>query len=354
MKKLTTLFAFALLAVSVQFAYAVNTHSFRYTPSDIYNLDADYSTYQNSYFDGETGMQYWTKKSANRYIQNNVGITPGTTWTTLNYVYVVQETSASYLYNQFYLYGTSTYTNLSFFSGVGHDPTKLSSFTVDGRTISVYRLETLSAVSLPTLEISGSGITAGTSTTIGSRIYAVIPSNNASLMSGVNSSSTLTSFLYNYGCPGCTPSIDWIDSLGVEDTPVTLSASSSAKACGITDIGGCIYNAGVSLFAPTEISVNQFKTLTLASSSPFAYVYDLGNLYNDVFTQSTTTDITVTVGNLHFVPGASSTLTFISPAMISAVPFASKIKLILTALVWLLLAQTVYYRVLRMFANNSI
>lgn len=352
MKKITTLFAFAFLALSVQFAYAVNTHSFRYTPSDIYNLDADYSTYQNSYFDSETGMQYWTKKSATRYTQTNVGITPGTTWTSLNYVYVVLEQSGTFLYNQFYVYGTSTFTNIS--GGSGHDPTKLSTFTVDGRTISVYRLETIAGLSLPTFEISGSSINSGTSTTLNSRWYAVIPSNNASLMSGVNSSSTLTSFLYNYGCPGCAPSIDWIEALGVEDTPVTLSASSSARACGLTDIGGCIYNAGVSLFAPNQTSVDKFKTLTLASSSPFSYVYDLGNLYNDIFTQSTTTDITVTASNLRFVPGATSSLTFISPAMISSVPYAGKIKSILTFLVWFLLAQTVYYRVLRMFANNSI
>ena len=316
-------------------AYAV-THDFKYQVSDSYNTTADHTTYQNNYFDSTTGMQYWTKKSSN-YRQTNVTWTTGSTFT------VFMEASSTYLYNQFYVYGSSTHPNMS--NGSFQNPDKISTFLVDGRWISQYRLYTQSGVTLTNLEINTAGVGIGTSTQLNTRIYAVLPGVPSI---SVTSEAELVSLQQSYGCPGCAPSLDWIgsDGLGLTDSIPTLSSSTQYQVCGITDIGGCISNAGVYLFAPNQTAVDKFRRLTLASSSPFTYVYDVPVLYTELFSQSTTTTLTIS---------ASTTLgviTFISPAMISNVPYAGRIRIIIGWIIWLFVVQTIYYIVLNMYSSE--
>jgi len=102
------------------------------------------------------------------------------------------------------------------------------------------------------------------------------------------------------------------------------------------------------MVAPASTTMQNFKSLTLENRFPFAYAYDIGAMRNDLFNapDAGTTTIAVTV------PGFG-TLTFLSAAMIAAVPFAATIKTILAALMWLLAAEFIYLTVIRSHNPNT-
>jgi len=119
--------------------------------------------------------------------------------------------------------------------------------------------------------------------------------------------------------------------------------------CSITSLGGCIKNAGVSLFYPDPQSVNNFKNLSevVKSRFPFKYGYEIGTIRNELFnsTQTASSTVSVTIRTWTFV--------FLSKEKIEAVPFANTIKLILGFLLWLMAIEYIYYRVIKIHDNNS-
>lgn len=175
------LFIIAILSLSVNSAFA-QAHQFKYTPSDTENTSATIAN-ATAYTD-TNGVQYWTKNASTRFVQNNA------TWTTSNYVYVFVEDTSNWLYNQSYIYGSSTKTNLSFYASTGHAPDKINSFTVDGKTISMYRYYTEAGLTFPTFETNlASGVSA--------RIYGFYPSSSFSAPA-VTNQATMYSFLATF------------------------------------------------------------------------------------------------------------------------------------------------------------
>lgn len=173
------LLSFLILSTQSVFAQA---HQFKYTPSDTENVTATVSN-ATAYTDSN-GVQYWVKNGSGRFVQNNA------TWTTSAYVYVFVEDTSNWLYNQSYIYGSSTYTNLSFYSGFGNPPDKITSFTVDGKTISMYRYYTLAGLTFPTFETN-------LASAVSARIYGFYPSNSFT-PPAVTNQATMYSFLSNF------------------------------------------------------------------------------------------------------------------------------------------------------------
>ena len=132
------------------------------------------------------GKNYWYRISSSRFYQ-------AVPWVSKNYVYVFIEGTTNYLYNQVYVYGTSTQPNIVTDS-FSH-PEIVRSFIVDGRTISIYRLYTKPNISLPTFELNLFGTTGNA--TSSTRIYGVIPSNSYTAPTPTDQA-TMYSFLSSY------------------------------------------------------------------------------------------------------------------------------------------------------------
>jgi len=200
MKKLYIGLSVFLLTV---YAYGavLDTHEFKYTPYDGYNTVATTSGWESVAQGTSSGLYYWTNKSASSFTMTGVGIAPNSYWTSQAYVYVVIDNATSYLYNQQYIYGSSTKTNIndSFV-----DPVTVNSFTVDGRTVAVKRLTTTAGYKMSTFECVTCINAFGTSSAQ-TRMYLAMPSNSASLMNSVNSEASLVSFI-NANAPAVIPS----------------------------------------------------------------------------------------------------------------------------------------------------
>lgn len=124
--------------------------------------------------------------------------------------------------------------------------------------------------------------------------------------------------------------------------------------CSLTAIGGCIKNAFVWMFYPSSASLTQFSQIDYTSKFPFVYVYQLGQIRNALLTASSTAATSLTI-DLWKLPGQTSTttLTLLSSAMIAAVPFSGTINSIMGWLIWLAMAEYIYYRVIRMHDTNT-
>lgn len=120
--------------------------------------------------------------------------------------------------------------------------------------------------------------------------------------------------------------------------------------CGITAIGGCIQNAFSYLFIPTDNGMLQITNLydTLSTKFPFAYFTDFNDSITSVFTNPTTESLAISVPF-----GTFGTLDLISEDMIEAVPFTSLIRELLGAIIWLMMAYTIYRRTFKIFNKET-
>lgn len=127
---------------------------------------------------------------------------------------------------------------------------------------------------------------------------------------------------------------------GTQPVPV------SKQPCGVTAIDGCIYNAMVSLFVPSQDSVQSILNVsqTLEGKFPFAYAYDFYEVSANLYNSSTTQNLGLT---LPF--GDLGSTTIISTAQLEAVPFASSLRAIIAGLIWAMFAFLVYRRTLVIF-----
>lgn len=136
-------------------------------------------------------------------------------------------------------------------------------------------------------------------------------------------------------------------------TPTNLY---TPQPCGISDLSGCFQNALAALFYPTVSPGAAFQSIsqTAQGKAPFVYVYQIASIRNALFTSSSTAPTSVDVP-LWKLPGqtATSSLVMISSTLISNVPYASTVKLIITAILWLMMAEYVYYRVIRMHDTTT-
>lgn len=137
----------------------------------------------------------------------------------------------------------------------------------------------------------------------------------------------------------------------VEQTDGLLPESTyTLQPCSLVDIGGCISNAFAFAFYPSEESITYFSDLylTLANKFPFAYMIDFKDSITQVFQGETTHSMTITVPF-----GTFGDLTLISQELIEAVPFASTIRSLLGALMWLMLAMQIWRRGQTIFNKKS-
>jgi len=88
---------------------------------------------------------------------------------------------------------------------------------------------------------------------------------------------------------------------------------------------------------PSEDSLTRWRSLSLQGLFPFSYLYDVGNLYNELFANGGSKEYLVAVDT-----GAFGTITFISASQINAVPYASTIKTILGYLLWFMTGMFLY------------
>jgi hypothetical protein len=176
-----------ILSVNTDSAFA-QSHPFKYTPSD---TESPASTVVNfSSANDSNGQAYWYRTGGSMFTQNL-----GANWTTNAYVYVFYENTNNYLYNQTYIYGTSTYTNLSFYDSSGHAPDKINTFTVDGRSISMYRYYTKGNTLLNNAQFNASLVIA--SGVSGTRVYGFYPSDSFTAPA-VTNQATMYTFLNTF------------------------------------------------------------------------------------------------------------------------------------------------------------
>jgi len=131
----------------------------------------------------------------------------------------------------------------------------------------------------------------------------------------------------------------------------TANLVPETEECSLTNFGACITNSLAYLFVPSETSVEQFKSLntSLSEKFPFAYAYDFANTINTLYTTTANQSATLT---LPF--GTFGNITLISSAQLSAVPFASFIKTLLSYVLWIMFAVAMYRRTLTIFNPSPV
>ena len=123
--------------------------------------------------------------------------------------------------------------------------------------------------------------------------------------------------------------------------------------CGITSITGWLKNAFQWRFYPASDSIAKFTTLSVAEKFPFKYAYQLGAIRTALFSASSTAPTSITVSLWKLPSAATTTIELISKTKIQSVPFAGTIYNILTWLIWLGMAEYIYYRIIRTHDTNT-
>lgn len=118
-------------------------------------------------------------------------------------------------------------------------------------------------------------------------------------------------------------------------------------SCSTFDIFCHLKNFASWMFTVPDSTLQSFSALTLENSLPFSYLYDVGNLYDELFANSGSMEYAVSANT-----GAFGEIDFISASQISAVPFASTIKTILGYLMYFFTAMTLYRMLLRSHSQN--
>lgn len=139
-------------------------------------------------------------------------------------------------------------------------------------------------------------------------------------------------------------------------TTVATSTRNNAPleaVCETFNLGCYLKQAFSWAFYPQEQTIDQFSTIDLSKKAPFIYAYEVGTLRNELFTASTTASGTVAVSVKSPAGSGTTTITFLSASMLENVPFAGKIKTLLTWFLWFMLVEYVYYRIIRVHDNAT-
>lgn len=129
-------------------------------------------------------------------------------------------------------------------------------------------------------------------------------------------------------------------------TPINTTAN---QTCSIGNISGCLINAFNFLFIPSTDSLNNFTALndTISTKFPFAYLYDVKDLFTTLYTSPQTVSAEITVPFSTF-----GNITLISDDMIADVPYAPIFKVLFVYLLWFMTAMHLYRRTL-LFLNRE-
>jgi len=147
----------------------------------------------------------------------------------------------------------------------------------------------------------------------------------------------------------------FVNETGENDIADECTATVASSTASLPSKLGCYAQQGFEkviskLFMPSAESVNLLKTLNAEVSGkfPFAYVYDMSQMRNEIFDSPTTASTTVGVN----VEGFGQ-ITFLSKPMLEAVPYAGLVKTILGFLLWLMGIEYIYIRTLRAHDKTS-
>jgi len=119
---------------------------------------------------------------------------------------------------------------------------------------------------------------------------------------------------------------------------VTPNLTIQYQPCSLTEIGGCIINAGLFLIIPSEDSMNNILSTKeeMETKIPFVYVADMFNVMAEIFNteQTETLDVQLDLG--------FGTVTLIDEEMIAAAPQAALVRELLAAMLWVVFAMGAY------------
>jgi hypothetical protein len=142
---------------------------------------------------------------------------------------------------------------------------------------------------------------------------------------------------------------------GMSGTPWTFATGSNTAPipefggndCSTFDIGCYIVYAFTWAFLPTDASLQNFHNLTLEHSLPFSYIYDIPNLYDDLFDSSAyaTLDIGIDLTDTEHV-------TFIGADTATTIPFYPFLRNLMSATLYFGTAVFLYRKITNVHDQN--
>lgn len=120
------------------------------------------------------------------------------------------------------------------------------------------------------------------------------------------------------------------------------------QECSLGNFTGCIANAFIFTFYPSQDVLSQFTLLNsqMQSKTPFVYVYQTSDLFTKLYTSPETASSSISVDIL------GGSLTLISVSQLNAIPYTGWLRSVLGYIIYVLFAFWVYRRVLKIFNTN--
>jgi len=110
-------------------------------------------------------------------------------------------------------------------------------------------------------------------------------------------------------------------------------------------VGCYLENALGWFFGISQNTINQFAMLTLENSFPFSYLYDLTNLYDEMFGgEPEDIDISISFG--------TGEITLLSTAKLEEVPFQGLVRTIMGSIMIFLTTMFIYRKLIKVHDNN--
>lgn len=151
-----------------------------------------------------------------------------------------------------------------------------------------------------------------------------------------------TSFTVTGGVLSATGTNDFYD----RTEPIVGNA---LHPCSLTQLSGCLINAGLFLFSPSEDSLDSFANSfeELKTTFPFVYAFEASDHIDTLFT-ATSTDAGITAST------TLGTFTFVNRDMLEDVPYSSTFRTIIGYAMWLTFLWGAYRVVLRVFHPTNV
>jgi len=155
---------------------------------------------------------------------------------------------------------------------------------------------------------------------------------------------------YNTFALGTTTNLGLYEQAGFDE----LAFGYEYSECSALNILCYVKNSAIWLFIPEQVNINNFKYVTLASSTPFAYLYQLPSMINSLYNTTATTTATTTISlPLKFTTtGATTSLIILNKSMLENAPMANTMKTVLSMIMYFLTAITTYRIVKNVFIKN--
>lgn len=113
----------------------------------------------------------------------------------------------------------------------------------------------------------------------------------------------------------------------------------TSSTCGTFDVGCYLENAISWAFGLSQETLNQFNNLSLENKKPFSYIYDMDNLYEELF-NDTPQNINIAIAF------GSGSITLLSTDMLEDIPFQNIVRTILGAILIFGTAMLIYKKVI--------